>query len=172
MKRVIIFITLGISACSTGNPFGTTLEDYQGKDASIIQVKKYLDAKITFYEKDSSKNCLVKKETLIMNNNGLFNHKRSRMNNDSPFGYLGKTVVEYNLRPAQYAELSVKPGRNWINDTIEFKIEANRYYVLNVQSKDDKYSYRIIDVPKGKEKVFSTLGTEYNAKSWDLTVCN
>lgn len=172
MKKLIYLLSLGLVGCGTGNPLASQLEDYQGNDASILQIKNYLDATISFYEKDNIKNCLYKTETKVMNNAGLFNRKKYRMNYDSPFAYLGKSVVEYNLKPNQYIRLSMKPHKHWINKDIDFKIEANKYYLLDVHSNGDNYTYRIIDVPKGKEKLFSSLDATYDAKSWDLKVCN
>lgn len=161
-----------LAGCGTGNPLASDLDDYQGDDASVLQVKNYLDTTISFYEKDNIKNCLVKKETKVVNNIGIFNNKRYRMNYNSPFSYLGKSVIEYNLKPNQYIELSVKPNRSWVSEDIKFRIEPNKYYLLYVDSSRERYSYRIIDVPKGKEKVFSSLGAEYDAKSWDINICN
>lgn len=172
MKRSIAMFILVLAGCSTSNPFSSKLEDYQGDDFSVLQTKNYLDTKISFYEKNESKNCLIKKETKVLNNVGIFNSSKFRMNNNSPFSYLGKSVLEYNLKPNQYVELSVKPDRGWVMDSIKFKIEPNKYYLLYVTSKNDKYSYRIIDVPKGKERSFSSLGIEYNAKPWDINLCN
>ncbi|OAQ15839.1 hypothetical protein F480_04420 [Bibersteinia trehalosi Y31] len=172
MKKIIFISALGLIGCGTGNPLASKLEDYQGNDTAILQVKNYLDTTISFYEKDLGRNCLLKKDSKVMNNQGIFNHKNYRVNYNSPFSYLGKSIVEYNIKPNQYVRLSVKPNKHWVSKDVDFKVEPNKYYLLDVKVNDEKYSYRIIDIPNGKEKVFSNLGEEYNANPWDLEICN
>lgn len=146
-------------------------KDYDKEDYSIISVYNFITTTISFFQKDLSRNCLVKERSpylLVLNELLLPKDKKPLMSN-TPLKKDDKYMQEYKIKSGEYVEIVYVSNNVYYPDQV-FNIltKEKAYYYPKSYSSVSKLFYFMPD----KNGIYKTDNKEFAAQKWDIDLCD
>lgn len=146
-------------------------KDYNEEDYSIISAYNFITTTISFFKKDSSRNCLVKEKgpyLLVLDTLFLPKDKKPLLSN-TPLKKDDKYMQEYKVKSGEYVEIVyVSNNTNYPDEVLNIITKERAYYYPKSYSSVSRLFYFMPD----ENGIYKLNNKEFGAQRWDIDLCD